>query len=67
MEGMFFVVALWLVSAWVFYMLVKAAVRNGILEADDARARKLRHAEAASFAKQVALEGLNEPRPDQTG
>ena len=30
-------VVFWLVSAWVFYMIVKAAVRNGILEADAQR------------------------------
>jgi hypothetical protein len=56
MEGMFFVVGLWIVSAWVFYMIVKAAVRNGILEADAERARKARYPEAATFAKQVELE-----------
>lgn len=27
----------WLVSVWVFYMVIKAAVRNGILEADARR------------------------------
>lgn len=68
MDGAVFVILIWLVSAWVFYMLVKAAVRNGILEADDARARRVRRAEAAAFAKQVALDGLNDTRtapPDQ--
>ena len=56
MEGMLFFVGLWIVSAWVFYMIVKAAVRNGILEADAERARKARYPEAATFAKQVELE-----------
>ena len=68
MDGAVFVILIWLVSAWVFYMLVKAAVRNGILEADDARARRVRRAEAAAFAKQVSLDGLNDTRtapPDQ--
>lgn len=27
----------WFVSVWVFYMIIKAAVRNGILEADHVR------------------------------
>ncbi|GGO86820.1 hypothetical protein GCM10011584_09960 [Nocardioides phosphati] len=27
----------WFVSVWVFYMIIKAAVRNGILEADAQR------------------------------
>jgi hypothetical protein len=38
-EALVFMIVLWVLSAWVFYMIVKAAVRNGILEADAARAR----------------------------
>lgn len=34
------VVVMWVVSAWVVYMIVKAAVRNGILEAAAIRARR---------------------------
>lgn len=30
-------VLFWLVSLWMFYMIIKAAVRNGILEADARR------------------------------
>jgi hypothetical protein len=58
-DQMLIVILIWLVTAWVFYMLVKAAVRNGILEADDARARRARLAEAAAFAKQSELEHRN--------
>jgi len=62
------VILVLLIGAWAFYTLVKTAVRNGILEADDARVRKARRAEAAAFAKQLALEGPSDTRaapPDQ--
>jgi len=50
------VILVWLVSAWILYLIIKYAVRNGILEADAERARKARYPEAATFAKQVELE-----------
>lgn len=36
-EMLILTVVFWLVSVWVFYMIIKAAVRNGILEADAQR------------------------------
>lgn len=36
-EMLVLTVVFWLVSVWVFYMIIKAAVRNGILEADAQR------------------------------
>jgi hypothetical protein len=53
---MFFAVALWLISVWVFYMIIKAAVRNGILEADAERKKIARYGKAETFAKQVELD-----------
>lgn len=37
LEILILTVVFWLVSVWAFYMIVKAAVRNGILEADARR------------------------------
>jgi heme/copper-type cytochrome/quinol oxidase subunit 2 len=36
-EMLVLTVVFWLVSVWVFYMVIKAAVRNGILEAEARR------------------------------
>jgi multisubunit Na+/H+ antiporter MnhG subunit len=36
-EALVLMVFFWVVSAWVFYMIIKAAVRNGILEAEARR------------------------------
>lgn len=41
-EMLILTVVFWLVSVWVFYMIIKAAVRNGILEADAQRDRPRR-------------------------
>ncbi|MDO7869443.1 hypothetical protein [Nocardioides jiangxiensis] len=37
LEAVLLMAFFWLVSAWVFYMIIKAAVRNGMLEADEVR------------------------------
>jgi hypothetical protein len=51
------VILVWLVSAWILYLIIKYAVRNGILAADDARTRRERY--AAAYARELALERLN--------
>lgn len=43
--------------AWVFYMIVKAAVRNGLLEADVARLRLERQQRAAELRAELERTG----------
>lgn len=49
-EFVILTVLFWVVTVWVFYMVIKAAVRNGILEADKAREARLRRASDPSAA-----------------
>lgn len=51
-EMLILTVAFWIVSVWVFYMIVKAAVRNGILEADAQRDRP-RHPPAGPSSERL--------------
>lgn len=49
-EVVLFTVVLWVLCAWVFYMIVKAAVRNGMLEADEIREGRRRRNSQRPYA-----------------
>lgn len=48
----------WIATAWVAYLVIKAAVRNGILEADVRRGKAIRQQQAAALRRELEAEGV---------